>query len=483
VHSLATPWAVLIPVVLPHVHTLFAAAAAAAVDGAATTAHLAAATSAAARADGGDLEQLLAFLVEACMALSPSGEQQPRVQRVVGDGTAVEVNVETPHHYHVLFTTLFVQTLQFRFTAVDAAAVGIAPSPVAPLATQTRTGVGVYIVGVNGSDWGLVVGDEGAVWRLEAGRVAKKRTEGVKWNWRLPAAAAAAATATAQTAAAAAARADPTLRAVHLLSCWKALEMLCKPRSSTGTGWNSAAVAATADPLAPLFGTVGASGPVAYDFPDGGLIASPGFAPAVAELVHATAVAVATFGRHELVGQLQAAAVWLPAALAARVTRLFNVARPADAMRETRTFMAILADCVAVVGGGGGSGGGSVGDGVGGSAEAALMTQHFVVRAVKAFGEATTRSISKKEQLARGIRCDAGWLAPAAHLLIHTLRALPCTSARNAALAVPVYIAEVDVGEADVAEVDVGEADVGEADAGAAEDAANGGAVAAKVSP
>ena len=31
--------------------------------------------------------------------------------------------------------------------------------------------------------WGRVVADEGSVWRLDTGRVAKKATECAKWHW------------------------------------------------------------------------------------------------------------------------------------------------------------------------------------------------------------------------------------------------------------------------------------------------------------
>merc|ERR1712093_748143 len=41
-----------------------------------------------------------------------------------------------------------------------------------------------YIEGVNGELWGEAVEDEGHCWRLDSGRIAKKETEGTKWNWR-----------------------------------------------------------------------------------------------------------------------------------------------------------------------------------------------------------------------------------------------------------------------------------------------------------
>lgn len=42
---------------------------------------------------------------------------------------------------------------------------------------------GWYIEGVNGDLWGRAVEDEGHCWRLDSGRIAKKETEGSKWNW------------------------------------------------------------------------------------------------------------------------------------------------------------------------------------------------------------------------------------------------------------------------------------------------------------
>lgn len=44
-------------------------------------------------------------------------------------------------------------------------------------------GVGVYIRGLQGELWGQVVAEEPTCWRLDSGRVAKKETEGLRWNW------------------------------------------------------------------------------------------------------------------------------------------------------------------------------------------------------------------------------------------------------------------------------------------------------------
>lgn len=44
-------------------------------------------------------------------------------------------------------------------------------------------GVGAYIRGMNGELWGLVVGETDRVWELDSGRIAKKETEGWKWQW------------------------------------------------------------------------------------------------------------------------------------------------------------------------------------------------------------------------------------------------------------------------------------------------------------
>lgn len=45
-------------------------------------------------------------------------------------------------------------------------------------------GVGGVILGLDGTEWGKVIADEGACWRLESGRIAKKETEGYRWNWK-----------------------------------------------------------------------------------------------------------------------------------------------------------------------------------------------------------------------------------------------------------------------------------------------------------
>merc|ERR1712048_983573 len=44
-------------------------------------------------------------------------------------------------------------------------------------------GIGSNILGINGECWGQVIDDEGHCWRLASGRIAKKETEGLKWNW------------------------------------------------------------------------------------------------------------------------------------------------------------------------------------------------------------------------------------------------------------------------------------------------------------
>jgi hypothetical protein len=49
--------------------------------------------------------------------------------------------------------------------------------------TGPSSGVGAEIRGTNGEMWGRVIADDGLVWRLESGRIAKKATEGVKWTW------------------------------------------------------------------------------------------------------------------------------------------------------------------------------------------------------------------------------------------------------------------------------------------------------------
>jgi len=45
------------------------------------------------------------------------------------------------------------------------------------------SGCGSWIVGLDGSKWGRAIADEGHAWRLHTGRIAKKDTEGTKWNW------------------------------------------------------------------------------------------------------------------------------------------------------------------------------------------------------------------------------------------------------------------------------------------------------------
>jgi len=46
-----------------------------------------------------------------------------------------------------------------------------------------ESGIGATIAGVDGSKWGRVVGGEHDCWRLSNGRIARKNTEGLKWNW------------------------------------------------------------------------------------------------------------------------------------------------------------------------------------------------------------------------------------------------------------------------------------------------------------
>jgi len=50
-------------------------------------------------------------------------------------------------------------------------------------AAKAKYGVGASIVGVDGSVWGRVVAEEYDCWRLHTGRIAKKVTEGYKWDW------------------------------------------------------------------------------------------------------------------------------------------------------------------------------------------------------------------------------------------------------------------------------------------------------------
>merc|ERR1711879_621172 len=45
------------------------------------------------------------------------------------------------------------------------------------------TGVGASILGSDWSSWGRVVADEGSCWRLASGRIAKKENEGYRWWW------------------------------------------------------------------------------------------------------------------------------------------------------------------------------------------------------------------------------------------------------------------------------------------------------------
>jgi hypothetical protein len=46
-----------------------------------------------------------------------------------------------------------------------------------------ENGLGASIVGLDGSTWGRVVGEERDSWRLSSGRIARKNTEGLKWTW------------------------------------------------------------------------------------------------------------------------------------------------------------------------------------------------------------------------------------------------------------------------------------------------------------
>lgn len=52
------------------------------------------------------------------------------------------------------------------------------------------TGVGATICGIDGEVWGMVVADGGKIWKLESGRMAKKETEGARWKWASEAASA-----------------------------------------------------------------------------------------------------------------------------------------------------------------------------------------------------------------------------------------------------------------------------------------------------
>eukprot|EP00729_Bicosta_minor_P000627 gene627-618_t len=49
---------------------------------------------------------------------------------------------------------------------------------------QTEVGgVGDRIVSIDGESWGTVECDEGQCWRLESGRIANKKTKGIRWRW------------------------------------------------------------------------------------------------------------------------------------------------------------------------------------------------------------------------------------------------------------------------------------------------------------
>merc|ERR1712048_1531253 len=50
-------------------------------------------------------------------------------------------------------------------------------------ATKVSHGIGASIMGSLGDLWGRVVAEEHDCWRLHTGRMAKKDTEGLKWNW------------------------------------------------------------------------------------------------------------------------------------------------------------------------------------------------------------------------------------------------------------------------------------------------------------
>jgi len=50
-------------------------------------------------------------------------------------------------------------------------------------ASKVSRGVGASITGSLGDVWGRVVAEEDDCWRLHTGRIAKKDTEGWKWNW------------------------------------------------------------------------------------------------------------------------------------------------------------------------------------------------------------------------------------------------------------------------------------------------------------
>jgi hypothetical protein len=59
----------------------------------------------------------------------------------------------------------------------------IEPCVAPPKKSTTRRGVGAQIRGVGGDLWGRVVCEEFEAWPLESGRIAKKRTEGIRWEW------------------------------------------------------------------------------------------------------------------------------------------------------------------------------------------------------------------------------------------------------------------------------------------------------------
>jgi hypothetical protein len=50
-------------------------------------------------------------------------------------------------------------------------------------ACSSSYGIGATIESVNSGMRGRVVSDEGHCWRLHTGRIAKKETEGIRWNW------------------------------------------------------------------------------------------------------------------------------------------------------------------------------------------------------------------------------------------------------------------------------------------------------------
>lgn len=50
-------------------------------------------------------------------------------------------------------------------------------------ACNSGAGLGAHIVGADGEVWGRVVAEERCCWKLHTGRMARKETEGCKWNW------------------------------------------------------------------------------------------------------------------------------------------------------------------------------------------------------------------------------------------------------------------------------------------------------------